>query len=84
MVAVRGLSHVLGLTSLFFVVYFWLALLLPHVWQPIFPGAGFMIVGCLLLSTVGSVSAGWLGSRRWYFVAVAALVTLLFIGLRMY
>jgi hypothetical protein len=84
MVKARSWTNVLGLTSLFLVGYFWLALLMPHVWQPVFPGAGFIVVGCLFLSIVMSASAGWLGSRRWYLATVVALATLLFFGLRMH
>jgi uncharacterized BrkB/YihY/UPF0761 family membrane protein len=81
----RGiLSAALGLMSLAPVVYFWLALPMPHIWQPIFPGAGFAVIGCLLLSFVMSASAAWLGSRGWYIATIAALGTILFLGLRMH
>lgn len=74
----------LGLISLALIVYFWLALLVPNAWRPVFHGAGFAVIACLLLSVVMSASAGWLGSRGWYLATVAALGTLLFLGLRMH
>jgi uncharacterized BrkB/YihY/UPF0761 family membrane protein len=77
------LPGTLGLISIVLVAYFWLALLMPQAWQPVFPGAGFVVVGCLLLSIVTSAWAAWLGSRRWYLATVAALGTLVFFGFRM-
>lgn len=84
MVATRICANALGLVSVLLVGYFWVALFTPHAWQPVFPGAGFVVVGCLFLSLVMSASAGWLGSRRWYLATAATLATLLFVGLRMH
>jgi hypothetical protein len=83
-VAMRTWANALGLASILLVGYFWFALLTPHAWQPVFQGAGFLVVGCLFLSVVMSASAGWLGSRRWYLATAAALAMLLFFGLRMH
>jgi hypothetical protein len=74
----------MGLLSILIISYFWLALLVPHTWQPVFPGAGFVVVAALLSAIVMSAVAGTAGSRRWYFVTAAALGTFLFLGLRMH
>ena len=74
-------SNLLGLISMLLVAYFWLALLTQLVWQPIFPGAGLVVVAALASSVLMSAIAGWIGSRRWYFATLAALVTFLFFGL---
>jgi hypothetical protein len=84
MVVSRLWSNMLGLISILLVAYFWFALLTPHAWQPIFPGAGLVVVAALASSILMSAIAGWVGSRRWYFATVAALVTFLFFGLRIH
>ena len=77
-------ANALGLASSLLVGYFWFALLTPRAWQPVFPGAGLVVVACLILSIFMSAIVGWVGSRRWYFATAAALGTFLFVGLRMH
>jgi hypothetical protein len=74
----------LGSLSVLLVGYFWLALLSPIVWQPIFPGAGFVVLAALAISVLMSAIAAWTSSRRWYFATAAAVGTVLFVGLRMH
>jgi uncharacterized BrkB/YihY/UPF0761 family membrane protein len=76
--------NALGLASLLVVSCFWLALLVPRIWRPVFPGAGLVVIAALVLSLTFSVLAASFGSPRWYFATVAALGTLLFVGLRMH
>lgn len=84
MVVSRLWSNMLGLISSLLVAYFGVALVTPLAWQPIFPGAGFVVLAALASSILMSAIAGWVGSRRWYFATVAALVTFLFFGLRIH
>jgi len=84
MVVSRLWSNMLGLISILLVAYFWLALLTPHAWRPVFPGAGLVVVAALASSILMSAIAGWVGSRRWYLATVVALVTFLFVGLRIH
>jgi len=84
MVASRLWSNFLGLVSILFVAYFWLALLTPRAWQPIFPGAGLVVVAALASSILMSAIAGCIGSRRWYIATVAALATFLYLNLRIH
>ena len=84
MVTRRPWTNILGGTSLALVGYFWLALVLPRLWQPIFPGAGLVVVASLFLSLLMSALSGYCGSSRWYLASATALGTLLFIGLRMH
>jgi len=75
--------NAIGSVSALVVGYFWLALMAQRVWQPVFPGAGFFVIGALALSILMSAMAGWVGSRRWYVVTAAAVGTLLLVGFRM-
>jgi uncharacterized BrkB/YihY/UPF0761 family membrane protein len=84
LVVSRLWSNMLGLVSVLLVAYFWVALLTRRAWQPIFPGAGLVVVAALALSILMSAIAGRVGSRRWYFATVAALVAFLFFALRMH
>ena len=73
----------MGLLSILIVGYFWFALLVRHAWQPVFPGAGFLVIGTVVSALVMSIIAGAAGSRRWYFVSALAFATFLFIGFGM-
>jgi hypothetical protein len=84
MLTTRLWANALGSASSLLVAYFWFALLTPHAWQPVFSGAGSIVVACIILSILMSTVAGWIGSHRWYFATAAALGTFLFVGLRMH
>jgi hypothetical protein len=79
-----GFANTLGSVSVALVVYFWLALLVPHVWHPVFAGAGWVLMASLIAAVVMSAIAGYVGSARWYFATALAVATFLFVGFRMH
>jgi hypothetical protein len=73
------IATVLGLLSLCGTLLLWAVMLAPPKWHYRFPGGAHAATFTLLLAILFSSIAGIWGRRRWLFVTVFGLVTVLYV-----